>query len=152
MPKVESEDIRKNDEVDMVNTNLDELKWDGLENLAGYIAFKLRHKEKLGSIPNTNEASFSWINHLTEGGLQKPTDEFMIKCNELDKIFIKYNGDSLKIEKNYLQNLCKLAEGVNVSDEVKMLFFRCKMYFKIRILNLVDLSSIRKRKMTKIVK
>lgn len=139
----------------MTDTNLeDELKWDGLENLAGNIAFKLRHNEKLSYIPDKNEASFSWVNHLTEGGLQKPTDEFMIKYNQLDHIFNKYNGDTLKIEKSHLQNLINLAEGVNASKDVKTLSFRCKMYFRIRILNrnLTDMSSIRKRKMTKIVK
>lgn len=136
------------------NADLEELRWDGLENLAGFVAFKLRKKEKLGYIPDCNEGSFSWVNHLSEGGLQKPTEEFLIKCNELDHIFNTFNGDSLKIEKNYLKCLNNLAKNVDLSDEAKNLFFKCKMYFKIRILNhnIKEISNIRKRKMSKIIK
>lgn len=137
-----------------VTNSSEELRWDGLENLAGFIAFKLRHKAKLGYIPDCNDASFSWVTHLTEGGLQKPTDDFLTKCNELDHIFSNYNGNSLKIEKRYLKNLNNLAKHVDLIDEAKTLFFKCKMYFKIRTLNktIKETSNIRKRKITKIVK
>lgn len=138
----------------VIEHHIQELQWDGLENLAGFVAFKLRNKEKLGYIPDSNELSFSWVNHLSEGGLLKPNLDFLTKCNELDHIFNNFNGESLKLTKNYLQALMDLAESVNLSTDAKHLFFRCKMYFKIRMLNrdIKEKSNVRKRKITKTVK
>jgi hypothetical protein len=44
--------------------------------------------------------------------------------------------------------------STSLIDEAKNQFFRCKMYFKIRILNrnIKEVSNMQKRKMTKIVK
>lgn len=151
-------DVDENQSVDVsdkvVEQHVQELEWDGLENLAGFIAFKLQKKEKLGYIPDSNETSFSWVNHLSEGGLLKPNLDFLTKCNELDHIFKNFNNESLKLSKNYLKTLMDLAQSVDLSIEAKHLFFRCKMYFKIRMLNrnIKEKSKVRKRKMTKIVK
>lgn len=112
---------------------LPQMYWDGLENLAGFIAFKLRHKHKLGYLPDNNDSSYSWTNHVSEGGLMKT--DFLGKCKQLDSIFEKINGNSLLIKKNYLKYHLECASNINVTEDAKLLFFKCKMYFKIRILN-----------------
>ncbi|CAG9773386.1 unnamed protein product [Ceutorhynchus assimilis] len=60
------------DENKSENPNLEDLSWDALENLVGFIAFKPRKKEKLSYIPDCNEPSFSWIIHLSESAESKP--------------------------------------------------------------------------------
>lgn len=146
-------DNHDNQDGDVFTTSeLSQLKYDGLENLAGFVAFKLRNKEKLGYIPDASEPSSSWVNYLSEGGLMKPTDSFLIKCRLMNSVFEKFNGDSLKICKNYIKNLLQCSEHVDLSKDAKSLFFRCKMYFRIRILNcnLKEHSNVRKRKFSKI--
>lgn len=130
------------------------LYWDGLENLAGFVAFKLRTTETLGYFPKQDDANSSWINHLSEGGLQKPKPEFLLKCRELDDIFENYNGFALKLTTNYMKNLLLSAKHVDLSDHAKALFFKCKMYFKIRTLNrdLQENSKVKKRKIIKVIK
>lgn len=149
-------DLQNTDEVDAtdnyVTDDFSELKWDGLENLAGFVAFKLRKNECLGSISSKlNDVSSTWINHLSEGGLMKPTDEFLSRCRQLNDIFETINGKSLKITPNFIKQHIDCAKDINVSNDVKRLFFLCKMYFRIRILNnsIKELSNIRKRKITK---
>lgn len=152
-----NEKIDQEDSVDVeervVEQHIQELEWYGLENLAGIIEFRLQKKENLGYIPDTSDMSNSWVNHLSEGGLLKPNEDFLTKCNELDHIFNNFIGETLKLPDNYLKALMNLAESVNVSIEVKHLFFRCKMYFKLRKLNkdMKEKSKVKKRKMTKII-
>lgn len=82
----------------------------------------------------------------------KPTDDFLMKCKVMDSVFEKVNGDSLKICSSYIKNLIKYSEHVDLSEDAKWLFFKCKMYFRIRILNnkMKEESSVRKRKLLKI--
>lgn len=63
------------------------------------------------------------------------------------------NNDSLKITKLYLKKLYKLAENVNLDENVKQLFFRSRLYFRIKNLNieLKEVARSRKRKFNKIV-
>lgn len=129
--------IPENDHVEDIieEVELSELQYDGLENLAGFVAFKFK-KENLGYIPDDNDVLFSWVNHLSEGGLMKPTEDFLMKCIEMESIFVKINGDDLIICNGFIQNLLKHSEHIqNISREAKSLFFRCKMFFRIRILN-----------------
>uniref|UniRef100_V5I9F0 Uncharacterized protein n=1 Tax=Anoplophora glabripennis TaxID=217634 RepID=V5I9F0_ANOGL len=46
---------------------LNELAYDGLENLAGFICHKLNDS----TLHSSSTESYSWINHLSEGGLSK---------------------------------------------------------------------------------
>lgn len=134
-----------------IDDNLSELEWDGLEHLAGYIAFKL-HDKTLGA--PTDKSSYSahtWISHLSEGGLYKPTENFMRYIKKLDNIFKQFNNPSIKICRRYIEQLMNLAQPIEISNEAKRLFFRCRMYFKIRILNKEFTENIKKRKYLKIV-
>lgn len=82
----------------------------------------------------------------------KPNDEFMSKCRQLNGIFEQINGNSIKICSNYVQEHINTSRNIDLSENVKSLFFRCKMYFKFRVLNktLKGCSTVQKRKMVKI--
>lgn len=66
---------------------------------------------------------------------------------------MEYTGNSFNFKPNYLKNLIALPENVSCSLEVKKLFFKCRMYFKLRKYN-IDLKEekiSRKRKLNKMV-
>ena len=82
---------------------------------------------------NDNDNSSTQL--LSEGGLQIPNHSFIAKLECLNAIFISFNGKSLKTGPKFIANQMALASEVNLEDCVKMLFFKCKMYFKIRTQN-----------------
>ena len=51
---------------------------------------------------SNSENSLTWLTHLSEGGLSKPTDtvmEAMVLCNN---VFKKINNNGLLISKNFI--------------------------------------------------
>lgn len=136
------------------DAELNDIEYDGLENLAGYICHAV--KEPTASIASTSTQNYTWVSHLSEGGLTKPSPEFMIQMERLETIFKSVNADSLFIGKKYLKKLLDLSTEISCSDKSKQLFFRSRMFFRIKQLNR-DLhnqnqSTIKKRKVTKTVK
>lgn len=129
--------------------DLEDLKFDGLQNLAGFISHKLQHIVA----PDNEPTGYTWSSHVSEGGYTIPSTAFVEQISQLEDIFQKFNGDDIIITKNYLKTLLELAQDVPVNGEVKSLFFRSRMYFRIRNLNSDLKNSIisRKRKMSKIV-
>lgn len=112
------------------------LEYDGLQNVAGYICFRLKRVEPDLSIPtSSSEGPHTWTNHLSEGGLSKPSEHFMQIVQKLEQIFREFNGDNLLISANYIKNLLEKSRAIHCSDKVKNLFFRCRMFFKIKQLN-----------------
>lgn len=112
---------------------LHELTYDGLENLAGFICYKLREP---GTESTKDNATFTWIDHLSEGGLHKPSDTFVQKMQQLEHIFRSVNnGDSILVTKNYLAKLMSKSVNVDCSEAAKKLFFISRMYFRIKELN-----------------
>ena len=77
---------------------------------------------------------YTFVNHLSEGGLVKPSPILMRNLINLEKTFEKYN-DLLKICKNYFASHIEKSSYVECSLDVKTLFFRCHAYFTIRRLN-----------------
>lgn len=62
-------------ELEQSRDEMEQLEFDGLQNLAGFIAFKLRGKEQLGEITSQQSEMRShqtWTDFLSEGGLMKP--------------------------------------------------------------------------------
>lgn len=127
---------------------LKELEYDGLENLAGFLCYKLKDS----TLESSSTQSYSWIDHLSEGGLSKPSSSFMAQVEELNKVFLEVNGDEIMTgEGNFIRNLVLKSDGINCPMKAKRLFFRSRMFFRIKELNrsLKD-KSTRKRKWTKI--
>lgn len=139
-----------NYDMDPLTMELDDISYDGLENLAGFICYRLQKDQPSAS--TSNEASFTWTDHLSEGGLKKPSEKLMADLQQLERIFNDVNSDDLLIRKGYLSNLLALASHVDCSDNIKTLFFRSRMYFRMRVINkkLQDKSLAKKRKMSKI--
>jgi hypothetical protein len=125
-----------------------QLACDGLENLAGYICHRL--KEVIPNIHDNWESSYTWVNHLSEGGLSKPTAEMMTHMSALENIFNEANGTEIDIRENYLKHLNTLAAKVDWDEKIKTIFFRSRMFFRLRTLNrdLIDTAKLKKRKMT----
>lgn len=142
------------DETEVINNDpiileLDAISYDGLENLAGFISHKLKNIEPTAS--TSSEQHFTWVDHLSEGGLSKPSEQMMHIMQQLESIFQSVNAESIFICQGYLDNLLKKAANVNCSINVKMLFFRSRMYFRIKKLNkiLQDNTTSKKRKISK---
>lgn len=131
------------------------MKYDALENIAGYICHKLGEEVPNISVPKDNlqSHSYTWVDHLSEGGLSKPTDQMMAHVQALHKIFENLNSDGLLITTGFLKKHLEEASEIDCSEKVKKLFFRARMFFLIRKLNreIVELSNQRKRKINKII-
>lgn len=129
--------------------NLHELTYDGLENLAGFLCCKLREPSIESGEGNS---TFTWVGHFSEGGLHKPSDSFLLRVRELDAIFHSVNGDTIAVMHNFIGNLMSKSKDVKCSEKAKLLFFRSRMYFRLRELN-QSLQKIQlgKRKMIKII-
>lgn len=124
---------------------LSDATYDGLENLAGFICKKVKEPTSFITSNSTN-SSFTWIDHLSEGGLQKPTQHFMTEIEKLEAIFDSVNKPDLLISKHYLKNLFDRSVEVHCSDSVKKLFFKCRIYFRLRELNKALLDKTKSRK------
>lgn len=114
--------------------DLPDLELDALENVAGYICYRL--KDSLDdTYISANNTGYSWVDHLSEGGLCKPSYEMMENMKLLENIFRNMNGETLLITSDYIKKHINAAHSVNCQYKVKQLFFRTRMYFTIRKLN-----------------
>ena len=95
---------------------LNDLKYDALEHLTGYICHKMKLVE---SRTEQDQATFTWTDQLSEGGLIKPPEELVKKMAELEVIFNKFNGDNIKITKNYLKSLLDNSKSIDCNTEIK---------------------------------
>lgn len=136
--------------IDLIDTELTDVEYDGLENLAGYICHKLKESSASTSTATSN---YTWVSHLSEGGLSKPSPEFMAQVEQLEQIFQSLNKDNLFISRNYLKKLLAMSTSVLCPEKSKLLFFRSRMFFRMRQLNqdIHNAAVSRKRKMSKIV-
>lgn len=124
-------DDSNNEDHNMLTEELNDLAYDGLENLAGFVCHKLKNFD----LQSFSNESFSWIDHLSEGGLSKPSSRFMAQIEELNRIFLLVNGDGLATGNNYIKNLLTQSSNVFCPIKAKRLFFRSRMFFRIRELN-----------------
>lgn len=92
------------------------------------------------------ESSFSWTNQLTEGFLQKPTDKMMAEMIKLESIFKELNKDAIVYSRHYIKNFISVSNHIPLDIKVKQIFFRSRMYFRIKQLNTVQEENSRKRK------
>lgn len=72
---------------------------------------------------------------------------------KMEEIFNSFNTDGgIMIQKGFIKHLLNLSEHIECDDEVKKIFFRSRMYFRIRHLNkeMFDVN-VKKRKIKKTV-
>lgn len=128
--------------------DINEMAYDGLENLAGFIC----HKLKDSTLQSSSSATYSWIDHLSEGGLSKPSPTFMSHIEELNRVFIETNKEGLAIGGNFIHNLLIKSSRIDCPEKAKRLFFRSRMFFRMRELNTeLKAKKASKRKWNKIL-
>ncbi|GLV37534.1 hypothetical protein CBL_20346 [Carabus blaptoides fortunei] len=89
-----------------------DIEWHGLENLAGFVGFKLRKAEKLGYILDSTDASYSWIYHIV--CFKMAAEDEVTPAQK--KMFSKFYGGNLKFARGLdsAENQNK-EEGVGMS-------------------------------------
>lgn len=133
------------------NSNIDELHMDGLENLGGFILQKLKNKINLNEETQNNQNNWTWVNELSEGGLMKPSETFLKKLIELEKIFLNLKSQ-INNKKKLLRSFMEESKSIDVNFKVKRLFFRCRIFFFIKQENINIKKNIKKLKNKKIKK
>lgn len=133
--------------------NLNNVEYDSLEYLGGYILKRLRTKlpHLVDKYSDKNSSTFTFVEQKSEGFLIKPTMEFIAQLEKMNSIFNRLNEGGLKPKSNYIKDL--MSVNVDVDERFKKIFYRCKMFFNIRISNqkIKDSSLSRKRKFNKIL-
>lgn len=134
------------------NAELQSLQYDALEHLAGYICHRVKDPEYSESLDEQSK-TYTWTDQLSEGFLRKPTEKLMSTLEQMESIFNNFNGnDSLLCVEGYLKKLIEKSDHFDLDIETKKLFFRSRMYFRIKKLNseIVE-NAKKKRKLKKLV-
>lgn len=134
---VEEDESPTEEEEEISSLEFDELKEDAIEYLAGFLIKKC----KVPNDPYTS-CSFTWVDQKSEGGLKKPNETFLKNVTILESIFMKYNKEHLYTEGKFMEKHLKKAEAVPLDISVKKLFFKCRLYFRIKHLNKLFLTQI----------
>lgn len=96
------------------------LQEDALEYIAGYIIKKL----KLDQYRST-ENSFTWVDEVSKGFLNKPAPNFLNSLKNLESVFYKVNAKDIDHRKNLQQHLVDRSTEVELPEKVKRFFFKC---------------------------
>lgn len=125
-----------------------EFEEDAIEYIAGYIIKKLKLQ-----ISTPDESVFTWVDQVSEGGLTKPDRSFTIKIMSLDNVFKQVHGETFDVEKKAIESCMNRSNDVDLPDNAKRLFFRTRLYIRIKNLNrnLANAAKAKKRKMKKII-
>lgn len=131
-------------------SDVTELEDDAIEYLAGYLIKKLKINKHV-----SEDSSYTWVDQISEGGLKKPSREFQNKIKSLENIFFKHNKNDIYTGSKFLAKLLNDSENVDLNIEVKKLYYRTRLYIRIRYLN-NDKSNIcnntrKKRKLLKTI-
>lgn len=111
-------------------SDITELEDDAIEYLAGYLIKKLKINEHV-----SEDSSYTWVDQISEGGLKKPSREFQNKIKSLENIFFKCNKNDVYTGSKFLVKLLNESENVDLSIEVKKLYYKTRLYIRIRYLN-----------------
>lgn len=100
-------------------------------HITGYLIRKLNLQEY-----QSKENSFTWVDEVAKGALKKPSNDFFEKIKKLEKIFYIRNGDKISHDPNIHQDLVQCSNSIDLADNIKSLFFKCRIHFRIQRLNL----------------
>lgn len=118
---------------DLDEANVDDigvLQEDALEYVAGYII----RKHNLEEFEHCR-SSFSWVDQVSKGFLKKPSESFLEQLKKLEAIFFKMNGSEILHCHSLKENRVRRSQNVNLPEVVKNLFFKCRIFFRVRHLN-----------------
>lgn len=115
----------------------EEMEKEGLQYLGGYIVHKFPQYGLLGS--ETEGGSDNWIKTISrhEWKLKEPSRVFFRQLREMEAYFKCYHGEkSLQVGKNAVKTLTnEIAKYVKLPLEVITFFVKCRIFFRMRILN-----------------
>lgn len=106
------------------------LQDDALEYIAGYIIRKLNLEEY-----QSHEYSFSWVDQVSKGYLKKPSPEFLDNIKRLEVVFESINGKEIDHHVHLKQRLFEKSIGIDLPDNIKSFYFKCRIHFRIKHLN-----------------
>lgn len=115
----------------------DAMEAEGLRYVGGFLVKKFPQYEFLGS--NSTKNDNTWISACSrvEGKLKTPNKDFLEKLIIMEKLFNCYHGNSLlKAEENAFKNLTTyMVQLVSLPEDVIAYFIKCRVFFRMRILN-----------------
>ena len=119
--------------LDLDESDLDDigiLQEDALEYIAGYMIRKLNLVEY-----ECHQDSYTWVDQVSKGYLKKPTKQFVLKLKKLELIFYNINGNNISHSRNLKKLLIERSQFIELPEDAKKLFFKCRIHFRIRNLN-----------------
>lgn len=128
------EEIEPNELVDLRGEDFDDtgiLKDDAIEYISGYVIRKLNLSEY-----ESSENSFTWVDQVSKGYLKKPAPAFLEKINALEDIFNSYNKDEIDLKPKLHHCLLEASKSIELDDKIKGFYFKCRIHFRIRNLNM----------------
>lgn len=104
-----------------------------IQYIAGYLIKKLKLNECADKNRQTGETFLYYVNN---GGLKIPKADFQDKIEQLEVVF-KENilKKELRYGKDLILNLCDEAKAINLSEDIKVLYFKIRMYARLRYWN-----------------
>lgn len=136
---------------DIVNCSylneINEFEEDAIEYIGGYLIKKL-HLNNFKS----NELTYTFVDQISEGGLQKPTRIFIEKLIKLEEVFSRINYNGIYTGPQFLNYHINKSADIDLPLEVKKLYFKIRLHNRLKNLNQVNLENKRKkRKLNKII-
>jgi hypothetical protein len=115
---------------------------EGLKYVAGYVAHCfLKERPDLGE-KTTDISAFTkytspWISALSRGGLVVPSEEFVAKVYEMEKIFICLHKDNVSLQRNVVKNFhaLLLSKFPDLPSALLKKYARTRTFIRIRNLN-----------------
>nr|CAH7759844.1 unnamed protein product [Callosobruchus chinensis] len=135
---------------------------DSLKYVAGFVAYKFKHKYNLGSPTESYErhAEPDWLQTISRGSLLYPNEEMWKATLALESSFHSMHGSSLsketKIFQKLTQNTFSQLEDSTIPFEVILCLSRTRTYIRLREMNKkISFSNCQRKldkKMSKFVK
>lgn len=128
---------------------------EGLRYVGGFITRKFPQYSLGGNVTSDDN---TWVGQIcrNDGKLMVPSEEFYEKLKLMEKLFVCFHGKKLlKPGKCCMSRLSKIIhEHVDLPKEVVHYFVKCRVFFRIRILNRSkkDTSNKVQKKMKKLIR
>ncbi|CAH1989757.1 unnamed protein product [Acanthoscelides obtectus] len=114
---------------------------DSLKYVAGFVAYKFKHKYNLGNPTNTFERNIEpdWLETISRGSLLYPNDELYEATLKLESVFYTMHGSSLSKENQIFhklaQNTLNQLKNTSIPFEVLLCLSRTRTYIRLRDMN-----------------
>ncbi|CAH1955417.1 unnamed protein product [Acanthoscelides obtectus] len=114
---------------------------DSLKYVAGFVAYKFKHKYNLGNPTNTFERNIEpdWLQTISRGSLLYPNDELYEATLKLESVFYTMHGSSLSKENQIFhklaQNTLNQLKNTSIQFEVLLCLSSTRTYIRLRDMN-----------------